>query len=93
MHAHLHPLVRLTTQQLLTSRPVSMYMFVVQSLVVTSPSAYEAAQDAHAIAILTEWDEFKQLDYEKIYSIMAKPVSTHSPCLHTLGSNHSRGAV
>ncbi|PIB25516.1 UDP-glucose 6-dehydrogenase [Maribacter sp. 4U21] len=29
--------------------------------------------DAHAIAILTEWDEFKGYDWEKIYSQMLKP--------------------
>ena len=28
---------------------------------VTSPDAYSAAEGAHAIAILTEWDEFKTL--------------------------------
>merc|ERR1719330_2062843 len=27
----------------------------------------------HAILILTEWDEFKTLDYEKIYKSMTKP--------------------
>ena len=42
-------------------------------LVVTSPDAYSAAQGAHAIAIATEWDEFKTLDYKKIYDCMAKP--------------------
>ncbi|KAL8196447.1 hypothetical protein R6Q57_024742 [Mikania cordata] len=35
--------------------------------------AYEAAKDAHAICILTEWDEFKSLDYQKIYNNMPKP--------------------
>ncbi len=34
---------------------------------------YEAAKDAHAIAILTEWDLYKNLDYKKIYDSMAKP--------------------
>ncbi|OHE73860.1 MAG: UDP-glucose 6-dehydrogenase [Verrucomicrobia bacterium GWF2_51_19] len=34
---------------------------------------YKAAQGAHAIVILTEWDCFKTLDYEKIYASMAKP--------------------
>ena len=34
---------------------------------------YEAASGAHAIAILTEWDEFKTLDYAKMYASMAKP--------------------
>ena len=33
---------------------------------------YLAAKDSHAIAILTEWDEFKTYDW-KIFSIMKKP--------------------
>ena len=41
--------------------------------IVTEGSAYEAAKGAHAIAVLTEWDEFKTLDYQKIYDSMAKP--------------------
>ncbi len=36
-------------------------------------NVYEAAQGAHAIAILTEWDEYKTLDYEKIFQSMEKP--------------------
>ncbi len=35
--------------------------------------AYRAAEGAHALAILTEWDEFKELDYRKIYEKMMKP--------------------
>ncbi|KAK9707178.1 hypothetical protein RND81_07G178000 [Saponaria officinalis] len=34
---------------------------------------YEATKDAHAVCILTEWDEFKKLDYEKMYANMQKP--------------------
>lgn len=34
---------------------------------------YEACQDAHAIAILTEWDEFKEYDWQRIYDGMLKP--------------------
>lgn len=34
---------------------------------------YEASKDAHAIAILTEWDEFKTYDWQKIYDQMQKP--------------------
>ena len=36
-------------------------------------TAYEAAQGAHAIAIVTEWDEFKWLDYAKIFAGMQQP--------------------
>ena len=34
---------------------------------------YLACEDAHAIAILTEWDEFKEYDWQKIYDAMLKP--------------------
>lgn len=34
---------------------------------------YEACKEAHAIAILTEWDEFKDYDWTKIYDSMIKP--------------------
>lgn len=34
---------------------------------------YEACQNAHAIAILTEWDEFVEYDWQKIYDSMQKP--------------------
>lgn len=34
---------------------------------------YTAARDAHAIALMTEWEEYKGLDYEKIYRSMKKP--------------------
>ncbi|MGR3318431.1 MAG: nucleotide sugar dehydrogenase [Candidatus Anammoxibacter sp.] len=34
---------------------------------------YEAAKNAHAIAILTEWDLYKTLDYKKILESMEKP--------------------
>ena len=33
----------------------------------------EACNEAHAIAVLTEWDEFKDLDWSKIYDQMLKP--------------------
>jgi UDPglucose 6-dehydrogenase len=36
-------------------------------------SAYEAAQGAHALAIVTEWDEFKTLDYARIFASMQQP--------------------
>lgn len=35
--------------------------------------AYEAAAGAHVVAIITEWDEFKTLDYQRIYESMPKP--------------------
>lgn len=34
---------------------------------------YEVCKGAHAIAILTEWDEFKDYDWKRIYDNMKKP--------------------
>jgi UDPglucose 6-dehydrogenase len=35
--------------------------------------SYEAASGSHAIAIMTEWELYRDLDYEKIYKSMVKP--------------------
>ncbi len=34
---------------------------------------YEVCENAHAIAVLTEWDEFNTYDWQKIYDSMLKP--------------------
>jgi UDPglucose 6-dehydrogenase len=34
---------------------------------------YRACENSHAIAILTEWDEFKGYDWQRIYDSMLKP--------------------
>lgn len=39
----------------------------------TFADAYAAAEGSHALCILTEWDEFKTLDYKRIYKNMVKP--------------------
>jgi UDPglucose 6-dehydrogenase len=45
--------------------------FLARITVHTEP--YKAMEDAHAVAILTEWDEFKSYDWERIYNDMKKP--------------------
>ncbi len=42
-------------------------------MITNVPSAVEAATGAHAIALMTEWDEFTTLDYQHIYEVMSKP--------------------
>jgi UDPglucose 6-dehydrogenase len=34
---------------------------------------YEAATNSHAILIITEWEQYGKLDYQKIYESMVKP--------------------
>lgn len=43
------------------------------SFVITSSSAIEAATGAHAIAVMTEWDEFTTMDYQAVFDVMSKP--------------------
>ncbi|SHN08545.1 UDP-glucose 6-dehydrogenase [Flavobacterium xinjiangense] len=41
--------------------------------VLSFDSPYDACANSHAIAVLTEWDEFIQYDWLKIYDSMQKP--------------------
>jgi UDPglucose 6-dehydrogenase len=43
------------------------------ALVTSFSDPYSACYEAHAIAIMTEWDEFKAYDWQKIYDSMLKP--------------------
>ena len=44
-----------------------------RKLLTVTKEPIEAAIDSHAIAILTEWDEFKSYDWNLIYKKMLKP--------------------
>merc|ERR1712226_516254 len=48
-------------------------MQVDESRLIFSKSAEEAVDGAHALVILTEWDEFKTLPYSEFYGAMMKP--------------------
>jgi UDPglucose 6-dehydrogenase len=37
------------------------------------PDPYRAAEGAHAILVVTEWDTYRELDYARIYAAMEKP--------------------
>ena len=45
----------------------------IESLVTVHDSPYNAMHSAHAIAVLTEWDEFKNYDWKTIYINVLKP--------------------
>jgi UDPglucose 6-dehydrogenase len=40
---------------------------------IVAKNAYEATDGAHAVAVVTEWDEFRTLDFAKIFAGMQKP--------------------
>lgn len=46
---------------------------LINSNVRVAKDAYSATSGAHAIAVLTEWDEFKSLDFEKVLANMHRP--------------------
>ncbi|MGE9296072.1 MAG: UDP-glucose 6-dehydrogenase [Puniceicoccales bacterium] len=41
--------------------------------IIIEEDAYAACEGAHAVAILTEWDQFRELDWQRIYDNMLKP--------------------
>lgn len=45
----------------------------IRSRVKVVNTAMKACKDAHAVAVLTEWDEFKDLDWKAVYDNMLKP--------------------
>lgn len=45
----------------------------IRSLVTVHTDPYKALEEAHAIAVLTEWDEFKTYNWQTIYDKMLKP--------------------
>ncbi|MES2995316.1 MAG: UDP-glucose 6-dehydrogenase [Verrucomicrobiota bacterium] len=46
---------------------------LIESNLEITADPYTAAQGAHALATLTEWDEFRTLDLDRIYKLMLKP--------------------
>ncbi len=46
---------------------------LVEKNVSVAKDAYTAAEGAHAVAVLTEWDEFRDIDLKRIQASMQKP--------------------
>ncbi len=66
-HAH----VVITDPYALNNAKIALEDVAEQVIFESDP--YVAAQDAHAIAILTEWHQYTELDYETIYDQMIHP--------------------
>lgn len=66
-----------------------------RKLLTVTNNPIKATENAHAIAILTEWDEFKSYDWEQIYNQMLKPAFVFdgrrlldSNTMETIGFNY-----
>jgi UDPglucose 6-dehydrogenase len=66
-----HANVYITDPKALKNAKIDLAEFGGKIVFVVDP--YEAAKDADAIAIMTEWNLYKELDYKKIYESMRKP--------------------
>ena len=53
--------------------PVDFYENDEKEIWINSESLDHAIQDSHAIIILTEWSEFKEIKWDKFFKKMAKP--------------------
>ena len=53
---------------------------------------YKVIEGAHAIAVLTEWDEFKTFDWNRIYNSMQKPAFVFDG-RNILNKNHLKKLV
>lgn len=56
-----------------TSHPEPVSDSIIPQSVHIHSDPYSALHSAHAVAILTEWDEFKSYNWEQIYNNMLKP--------------------
>lgn len=66
-----HAKVVITDPQALGNAPKDLESQI--DFVKLTPDPYEAIDGAHAIAIMTEWDEYRMLDFDRIYRKMEKP--------------------
>ena len=52
---------------------------------------YEAAEGAHAVVIVTEWDQFRALDLERLRRAMARPVMVDLRNIYQPGDLRTKG--
>jgi UDPglucose 6-dehydrogenase len=55
--------------------------------------AYEAANGADALVIITEWDQFRALDFDRLRSIMKRPVLIDLRNIYKAADLQSRGFI
>jgi UDPglucose 6-dehydrogenase len=52
---------------------------------------HEALQDAHALLILTEWDEFKEPDLARVKALLKTPLIFDGRNMHDHQTMHDAG--
>jgi UDPglucose 6-dehydrogenase len=62
-------------------------------LVTYCATAYDVAKEADALLILTEWNEFKQLDVERIKQYMRRPVLLDGRNIYDPATMEQRGMI
>jgi UDPglucose 6-dehydrogenase len=55
------------------ARVTGMDASTLRQYVTCEPNVYKALDGAHGLAVLTEWDEFSMLDFERVFAGMKKP--------------------
>ena len=56
-------------------------------------TAYDAAKDTDAVLLITDWNEFKQLNWEKIRSFMRTPIILDGRNLYDPAEMRARGFI
>ena len=64
---------------------------VMDARVAYAPNAYEALREADALAIATEWNEFREPDFDRMRSLMRSPVIFDGRNLFALDQMRSEG--
>ena len=81
LHKSLHVPLQVSKQQICTDlatpplewdQPFRAQHYSAEHVAV-SADPYDACHSSHAIAVMTEWDEFRGYNWNRIYSSMVKP--------------------
>ena len=73
LQQHRRPQAVIANRAKQSDPPETLSSEAIRRLVHVHKTPYAAMEQAHAIAVLTEWDEFRTYDWQKIYDAMRKP--------------------
>jgi UDPglucose 6-dehydrogenase len=73
LQSHRRPQAVMASEAKQSDAPETLSSEEIRRLVHVHQTPYSAMENAHAITVLTEWDEFRSYDWQKIYEAMRKP--------------------